>query len=83
MTEPQYRFNFSFLKISILLTLLLAILKVSNTIDITTIWVFMPVIVAVALLFFAIFLIGLSVIFIIALGLYNNEKNDEKQEDET
>lgn len=80
MAEPQYRFNFSFLKISILLTLLLAILKVSNTIDITTIWVFMPVIVAVALLFFAIFLIGLSVIFIIALGLNKDEKDEKTEE---
>lgn len=86
MSNQPFNFDISFLKVSLWVTLILAILKVSNVIDISTIWVLMPIIISVGLLFFVIFLIGLIVVYMVATGavdINNETKKEEKTEDET
>ena len=80
MENQQYRFDFSFLKKSIWITVLLAILKLTGVINIDTIWVFAPIFIALALMFFIVFLIGLIVIYLVATGAVNTDNETETEE---
>ena len=80
MENQQYRFDFSFLKKSIWITVLLAILKLAGVINIDTIWVFAPIFIALALMFFIVFLIGLIVIYLVATGAVNTDNETETEE---
>ena len=80
MENQQYRFDFSFLKKSIWITVLLAILKLTGVINIDTIWVFTPIFIALALMFFIVFLIGLIVIYLVATGAVNTDNETETEE---
>ena len=75
MENQQYRFDFSFLKKSIWITVFLAILKLAGVINIDTIWVFVPIFIALALMFFIVFLIGL-----VATGAVNTDNETETEE---
>jgi hypothetical protein len=50
-------------KIAFWLTMLLAVLKLSNTVEMSTFMVFLPLIVAFGIFFIIVFLIGLLVLF--------------------
>ena len=50
-------------KIAFWLTMFLAVLKLSNTVEISTLMVFLPLIVAFGIFFIIVFLIGLLVLF--------------------
>jgi hypothetical protein len=80
MENQQYRFDFSFLKKSIWITVFLAILKLAGVINIDTIWVFVPIFIALALMFFIVFLIGLIVIYLVATGAVNTDNETETEE---
>ena len=80
MENQQYRFDFSFLKKSIWITVFLAILKLAGVINIDTIWVFTPIFIALALMFFIVFLIGLIVIYLVATGAVNTDNETETEE---
>ena len=80
MENQQYRFDFSFLKKSIWITVFLAILKLAGVINIDTIWVFAPIFIALALMFFIVFLIGLIVIYLVATGAVNTDNETETEE---
>jgi len=86
MENQQYKFDFSFLKTSIWITVILAIFKLAGVINIDTIWVFIPIFIALALMFFIVFLIGLIVIYLVATGAVNTDnetKTEEKTEEES
>ncbi len=50
-------------KIAFWLTMFLAVLKLSNTVEMSTLMVFLPLIVAFGIFFIIVFLIGLLVLF--------------------
>lgn len=50
-------------KIAFWLTMFLAVLKLSNTVEMSTLMVFLPLIVAFSIFFIIVFLIGLLVLF--------------------
>ena len=50
-------------KIAFWLTIFLAVLKLSNTVEMSTLMVFLPLIVAFGIFFIIVFLIGLLVLF--------------------
>ena len=86
MNDQKYNLKFSLLKISIWLTLILSILKFSGVIDISPLWVFMPIIVSVSIILFTIFLIGLIVVFLVSNGDIEPNKEadaEEKTEEES
>lgn len=68
MSEDSYTFNFSFLKLGVWITVILAILKLTNVINISDWLVFLPVIISAAWIFILLFLIGLFTVFLVSSG---------------
>lgn len=68
MSEESYTFNFSFLKLSVWITVILAILKLTNVINISNWLVFLPVIISAAWIFILLFLIGLFTVLLVSSG---------------
>ena len=68
MSEESYTFNFSFLKLSVWITVILAILKLTNVINISNWLVFLPVIISISWIFILLFLIGLFTVLLVSSG---------------
>lgn len=81
MSNTKLNFDFSFIKISFWLTVFLGILKISNAINISTLWVFLPVIISAAFVFLIVFGIGCMVVYYIATHLDEIEKELNKNND--
>lgn len=80
MSESSYKFNFGILKMSIFISIILAVLKETHVLDINVWMVLFPVFIAIGMIFFAVFLIGCITIFYLAKGL--NDGSIELPEDE-
>lgn len=74
MSNPKYEVNFSFLKLGFWSTVILAILKLANVIDISNWLVFLPLLIAVGGFVFIVFLIGLITLYFIDRELDKQEK---------
>ena len=68
MSENDFTFNFGLFKLSAWITVILAILKLTNVINISNWLVFLPVIISVAWIFILLFLIGLLTVLLISSG---------------
>ena len=82
MDNKQYNFDFSFLKSSVWITVILAILKLSGAVNIENIWIFIPIIIAAVLVFLIIFFIGLCVVYLYSKGKLDIEKDNENEDNE-
>ena len=69
----------NFIRISIWITMILAILKVTNVINISILWVLMPVIVSVGIVFLLIF--GIGCITILYISTHMDELKEEMQKE--
>lgn len=74
MSNSRYGIDFNFLKLGFWLTVLMILLKITNTVDINTWLVFLPLLIAIGWFVLIIFLIGL-------ITLYYISKNTDDEED--
>ena len=84
MSDMKYAkdVDFSFFKMGFWATIILAILKLSNIIDVSNFVVFLPLIIAVGGFVFIVFLIGLITLYFINKELDNvNEDSNQEQQD--
>ena len=80
MSNSKYDVDFNVLKLGFWSTIILAILKLTNVIDVSIFIIFLPLIISIAWLFFLIFLIGLITIYFVDKEL--NKDNGDSDSDE-
>ena len=81
MSNIKYEIDFNLLKVSVLITFILAILKLSNVISINNWIVFLPVIIYFTWLFLLVFLIGLMTIFLFVNRNESTDSGDSEEQD--
>ena len=83
MSESSYSFNFSILKMSIVISLILAILNGGHVINVSIWFILLPIFVAVGLIFFGVFVIGCITLILLARGLNNSTLETPEIESES
>ena len=88
MNDNEFTFNFSILKLSVWVTVILAILKLTNVINISNWMVFLPVLIAIGWIFILLFLIGLFTVLLVSSGILklpglNDKETETDSEDES
>ncbi len=66
MSDTKFEININLLKVSFWITIILAILKLANVIDISNWLVFLPLMIYIGWVVFIIFLIGLITVYLIS-----------------
>ena len=79
--DAKFTVNIHFFKIAIWLTLILAVLKIANILDISNWIVFLPLFIAAGMLVFIFFLIGL-IVTLYVVNHYDELTADSDQEKE-
>ena len=82
MSEAKFKVDFGFMKVGFWLSVILAVLKFSNVLDIKTWLVFLPLMVSVAILFIFVLIIGVTTLFLIAKTIAEREDEDETDDEE-
>ena len=83
MGNQKYKMDLSFFKIAFWITVILAILKLTDKLDISLFWVFSPLILAFGLFFIITFLIGLVILYLLAFkGVEEPNEITEESENE-
>ena len=79
MSNQKYTLDFNILKFGFWVTVFLAVLKLSNTINISILGVFLPLIVTVGIVLLVVFLIGLITIYLISVKGIDLPDNTESE----
>lgn len=84
MSDTKFEININLLKVSFWITIILAILKLANVIDISNWLVFLPLMIYIGWVVFVIFLIGLITVYLISTKSVEelNDAIEKMNEDE-
>lgn len=84
MSDTKFEININLLKVSFWMTVILAILKLANVIDISNWLVFLPLMIYIGWVVFIIFLIGLITVYLISTKSVEelNDAIEKMNEDE-
>jgi len=82
MSEYKFNFDFSVLGVGFWSTVILAILKIANVIDISTWLVLTPLLVVLGYVFILVFIIGVITIYLFATHSVNKENEEDEDSEE-
>lgn len=80
MSNSNFGVDFNFLKTGFWATVVLAILKITNIIEISNWLVLLPLLISIGILFLIIFLIGIMTLYLVDKELINKTDDDNSDE---